>query len=40
MWVVTIFHNMNDIRIFEFTNKAAAKAKLEGLDNAILSFTN
>lgn len=40
MWVVTIFHNMNDIRIFEYNNKNAARAKLKGLKNAILSYTN
>lgn len=40
MWVVTIFNNVNDIRIFEYTDKKAASAKLAGLNNAILSFTN
>lgn len=40
MWVVTIFNNINDIRIFEFSDKASAKAKLIGLRNAVLSYTN
>lgn len=39
MWVVTIFNNVHDIRIFEYTNKEAATAKLSGLNNAILSYT-
>lgn len=40
MWVVTIFNDINDIRMFEYTNREAATAKIEGLDNAILSYTN
>lgn len=40
MWVVTIFNNMNDIRMFEFADKASASAKISGLRNAVLSYTN
>ncbi len=40
MWVVTIFNNINDICMFEYTNREAAIAKIEGLENAILSYTN
>lgn len=39
MWVVTVFNNINDIEMYEYTEKAAAVAKLTGLKNAILSYT-
>ncbi|MBM7700086.1 hypothetical protein [Kurthia huakuii] len=39
MWVVTVFNNINDIRMFEYADKATATAKLQGFDNAILSYT-
>ncbi|HZG11014.1 MAG TPA: hypothetical protein VEZ91_03415 [Kurthia gibsonii] len=39
MWVVTIFNNIHDIRMFEYTNKDAATEKLKGCNNAILSYT-
>lgn len=37
MWVVTIFNNINDIEMYEYTEKAVEK--LSGLRNAILSYT-
>ena len=40
MWVVTIFNNPNDIRMFEYTTKSEASAILEQYKNAVLSFTN
>lgn len=40
MWVVTVFHNINDIQIFEYNDQASARAKVANLSNAILSFTN
>ncbi|MFL0584075.1 hypothetical protein ACH0B6_15990 [Solibacillus silvestris] len=39
MWVVTVFNNKNDIRIFEYTTKNEATSKLEKYTNAILSYT-
>lgn len=38
MWVVTVFNNINDIRIFEYTTKNEATSKLEKYTNAILSY--
>ena len=40
MWVVTIFNNPNDIRMFEYTTKKEASAILAQYKNAVLSFTN
>lgn len=40
MWVVTIFNNPNDIRMFEYTTKNEATAFLAKCKNAVLSFTN
>lgn len=41
MWVVTVFNNQNDIRIFEYTNKGEATAALQSFKkNAILTYTN
>ena len=34
MWVVTVFNNKDDIRMFEYTTKN------EAAKNAVLSFTN
>lgn len=40
MWVVTVFNNQNDIRMFEYTSKNEAAQALEKYKNAVLSFTN
>ena len=40
MWVVTVFNNQNDIRIFEYTTKSEAAKKLANYKNAVLSYTN
>lgn len=40
MWVVTVFNNPNDIRMFEYTTKNEATQFLAKYTNAILSFTN
>ena len=40
MWVVTVFNNPNDIRMFEYATKNEAAVKLVKYKNAILSFTN
>lgn len=40
MWVVTVFNDINDIRIFEYATKIEASSKLEKYKNAILSYTN
>ncbi|WP_255731537.1 hypothetical protein [Solibacillus palustris] len=40
MWVVTIFNNSNDIRMFEYTTKNEAAKMLAKYSNAVLSFTN
>ncbi|MFF5995811.1 MULTISPECIES: hypothetical protein [unclassified Lysinibacillus] len=40
MWVVTVFNNQNDIRIFEYTNKGEATKALQGFKHAVLSYTN
>lgn len=40
MWVVTVFNNQNDIRIFEYTSKSEATQALANYKNAVLSFTN
>lgn len=40
MWVVTVFNNPNDIRMFEYTSKNEATAILAKYRNAVLSFTN
>ena len=40
MWVVTVFNNPNDIRMFEYTIKSEAAKKLAQYTNAVLSYTN
>ena len=40
MWVVTVFNNRNDIRMFEYKTKSEAAAFLAKYKNAVLSFTN
>ena len=40
MWVVTVFNNPNDIRMFEYTTKKEASVILAQYKNAVLSFTN
>ncbi|HEY4622375.1 hypothetical protein MKX47_18505 [Solibacillus sp. FSL R7-0668] len=40
MWVVTVFNNPNDIRMFEYTTKNEAAKMLAQYSNAVLSFTN
>lgn len=40
MWVVTVFNNINDIRMFEYATKSEASAFLAQHKNAVLSFTN
>jgi hypothetical protein len=40
MWVVTVFYNQNDIRIFEYTSKNEAAVELAKYKNAVLSYTN
>ena len=40
MWVVTVFNNQNDIRMFEYTTKNEAKLKLANYTNAVLSYKN
>ncbi|MEG0384588.1 MAG: hypothetical protein RR587_07525 [Solibacillus sp.] len=40
MWVVTVFNNQNDIRMFEYTSKNEAAQTLAKYRNAVLSFTN
>ena len=40
MWVVTVFNNQNDIRMFEYTTKAEATKELVKYKNAVLSYTN
>lgn len=40
MWVVTVFNNANDIRMFEYTTKNEATLKLSNYTNAVLSYTN
>ena len=40
MWVVTVFNNQNDIRMFEYTSKNEATAVLAKYSNAVLSYTN
>ena len=41
MWVVTVFNNQNDIRIFEYTTKGEATKALQTFkDKAVLSYTN
>lgn len=40
MWVVTVFFNRNDIRMFEYTNKNEAEQTLAKYTNAVLSYTN
>lgn len=39
MWVVTVFNNVNDIRMFEYTTKNEAAIQLAKYKNAILSYT-
>ena len=40
MWVVTVFNNPNDIRMFEYTTKSEATQELAKYFNAVLSYTN
>ena len=40
MWVVTVFNNPNDIRMFQYTSKKEATVELAKYKNAVLSFTN
>ena len=40
MWVVTVFNNPNDIRMFEYATKSEATEFLAQYKNAVLSFTN
>lgn len=40
MWVVTVFNNQNDIRMFEYTTKNEAAAMLANYKNAVMSYTN
>lgn len=40
MWVVTVFNNQNDIRMFEYTTKNEAAVELAKYKNAVLSYTN
>lgn len=40
MWVVTVFNNINDIRMFEYATKSEASEFLAQYKNAVLSFTN
>lgn len=41
MWVVTVFNNQNDIRIFEYMSKNEAIKALQAYKaKAILSYTN
>lgn len=40
MWIVTVFNNQNDIRMFEYTTKNEASKKLAKYSNAVLSYTN
>lgn len=40
MWVITVFEN-NSVRIFEYTEKAAAEIAMKNFSkNAVLSYTN
>lgn len=39
MWVVTVFNNQNDIRMFEYTTKNEATVALAKYKNAVLSYT-
>ncbi len=40
MWVITVFNNQNDIRIFEYTNKGEATQALQAFSkNAVLTYT-
>lgn len=39
MWVVTVFNNPSDIRMFEYTSKIEAAEELAKYTNAVLSFT-
>ena len=39
MWVVTVFNNINDIRMFEYTTKNEAATQLAKSTNAVLSYT-
>ena len=40
MWVVTVFNNQNDIRMFEYTTKNEAAKVVAQYKNAVMSFTN
>ena len=40
MWVITVFNNQNDVRMYEYTTKnEATKAMASFAKNAILSYT-
>lgn len=40
MWVITVFNNQNDIRIYEYENKGEATEALKAFNNqAVLSYT-
>ena len=39
MWVVTVFNDQNDIRMFEYTTKSEATVALAKYKNAVLSYT-
>lgn len=40
MWVITVFNDKNDIRIFEYTNKGEATTALQSFSkNAVLTYT-
>ena len=39
MWVITVFNNQNDIRMFEYTTKNEAVVELAKYKNAVLSYT-
>ena len=40
MWVITVFNNQNDVRMFEYTTKNEATKAMEAFaKNAVLSYT-
>ena len=39
MWVITVFNNIQDIRMFEYTNKEEATKAMAAYKSAILSYT-
>ncbi|MEK4626848.1 MAG: hypothetical protein ABS944_06115 [Solibacillus sp.] len=40
MWIITVFNNRNDIRMFEYNTKNEATQELAKYSNAVLSYTN